>query len=234
MRVLLLASVLLVLIGCTQPIPGDAVDIKDSDTTYEIKKDVLDPLKAPFIIQAPFADWDDPRQQDACEEASVIMAVKWSQGVTKISKADALDLILDIAKYEDENYGANKDTSIQDTYERIVKGYFKFENASLIEINNVDEIVAALDGSSVVIMPADGKALNNPNFSGDGPEKHMLLLKGYDVDKEHFITNDPGTRNGENFIYSKKTIEASLKNYRTSEDDSSLEKNAVIVIRPSF
>src|SRR5437016_6068593 len=39
-------------------------------------------LPVPFTVQAPFADWQDPRQEDACEEASALMAVYWAQEKT--------------------------------------------------------------------------------------------------------------------------------------------------------
>lgn len=237
LRVIIISTVLVFVAGCSQPVIRDVVEITETnvqESEQNLDLNSLDAMDAPFIVQAPFADWDDPRQQDACEEASVIMAVKWSQGVTKISKSDALELILEIVTYEEEIYGSNKDTSIQDTFERIVKGYFDFENASLVAVNSAQDLKDILQENVVVIMPANGKALNNPNFSGDGPDKHMLILKRYDADKDQFISNDPGTRNGENYPYSSKTIMNALQNYKTTGAEGEPEPNAVIVVRSSF
>ena len=33
----------------------------------------------PFTSQAPLAEWDDPLQQDGCEEASSLMAASWAK-----------------------------------------------------------------------------------------------------------------------------------------------------------
>ena len=39
----------------------------------------------------------------------------------------------------------------------------------------------------------------NPNFKDGGPNYHMLVVTGYDA--TGFVTNDPGTRLGQNFHY---------------------------------
>ena len=53
-------------------------------------------------------------------------------------------------------------------------------------------------------MVADGKALPNPYFRNGGPVYHALIIRGYTADA--FITNDPGTRSGENFLYAYDTL----------------------------
>ena len=55
-----------------------------------------------------------------------------------------------------------------------------------------------------VIIPAAGRDLDNPYYSGDGPWYHMLLVTGYD--KKYFITNDPGTRQGLDYKYKHKKL----------------------------
>ena len=44
-----------------------------------------------------------------------------------------------------------------------------------------------------VLLPAAGRLLRNPYFSGQGPLYHMLVVKGYTRDGK-IITDDPGTR----------------------------------------
>jgi hypothetical protein len=65
-----------------------------------------------------------------------------------------------------------------------------------VTINSIKTEIAA---GRPVIIPAAGKVLPNPNFKDGGPNYHMLVVKGYDANG--FITNDPGTRLGENFRY---------------------------------
>lgn len=36
----------------------------------------------PFVVQAPDGDWKNPRYQDGCEEATVLMALWWAEGKT--------------------------------------------------------------------------------------------------------------------------------------------------------
>src|SRR3989338_7629179 len=36
--------------------------------------------EVPFTSQAPRGNWKDPRQQAGCEEASVLMAMRWVRG----------------------------------------------------------------------------------------------------------------------------------------------------------
>lgn len=43
----------------------------------------------------------------------------------------------------------------------------------------------------------------------------MILIKGYDYKTKQFITNDPGTRRGENYRYSALTIFKAIRPYRT-------------------
>jgi len=48
-------------------------------------------------------------------------------------------------------------------------------------------------------VPAAGRELGNPNFTDPGPLYHMLVVRGYT--ENNFITNDVGTRKGENYQY---------------------------------
>jgi len=168
-----------------------------------------------FLTQSPLAEWDDPRQQDACEEASVLMAINWAMNNPALTKQEARNEILKMSYFQEENYGVYKDTSIQDTFDWIVKGYYKYQNAWLQTNVTVDDIIDELYRGHLVIIPTNGQALGNPNFVGDGPPTHMILITGYDPKKEKFITNDPGTRNGYNFVYKKKVIQQSIRDYGT-------------------
>jgi len=168
-----------------------------------------------FTTQSPFAEWDDPRQQDACEEASVLMAINWAQGNSPLSKAQSQATILRMSEFQEQNFGIYKDTSALDTYNWLVKGFFQYDNSRLQTNITVHDIIDELYAGNLVIIPTDGQVLKNPNFVGDGPPTHMILITGYDPVKEKFITNDPGTRNGLNFGYSKKNLSNSIRDYGT-------------------
>src|SRR5258708_26192023 len=74
----------------------------------EIKKNYV-LINAPFTSQAPNAKWSDPRQQDACEEASVVMAWLWLNNKTMTTDEPEKELIA-ISDFEQSAYGKYHDT----------------------------------------------------------------------------------------------------------------------------
>ena len=56
------------------------------------------------------------------------------------------------------------------------------------------------------MVPAFGQALKNPNFAKPGPITHMLVVVGYDEKTKEFITNDPGTKRGQNYRYNENVL----------------------------
>ena len=71
----------------------------------------------------------------------------------------------------------------------------------LIAVNNDPSKIAI---SNPIIIPAAGRDLHNPFFSGAGPFYHMLVVIGYS--DNGFITNDPGTKQGEQYWYSSDVL----------------------------
>lgn len=200
----------------------------NSITSGIIKNDV------PFIAQAPLGEWSDIRQQDGCEEASAIMAVAWAKNIQSIEPTDARVQILAIADWEDQNYNNHRDTSTNDTAQRIIKKYLKYTDIKFVDQISADNIVEALAKGSVVIIPTDGSALNNPYYAGPGPERHMLLVIGYDFDTKEFITHDPGTSRGANYRYGKDMLYNAIRDYTSSENNSQMPikenvKNMIVV-----
>jgi len=186
----------------------------------------------PFAAQAPFGDWDDPRQQDGCEEASMLMAVRWARG-EELTREEALSQILAFSAFEVEKHGGFHDTSASDTaaYSREFFGYEKIRVA-----NDVlrEDIKRELARGNLVVVPADGTKLKNPYFTPPGPIRHMLVITGYDDAKGVFITNDPGTRRGEDFAYSYAVMEDAMLDYPTGYHEPIEElRKAMIVIEPS-
>lgn len=167
-------------------------------TTVEIPAEkVLPPtfqLAVPFTSQAPEQNWDQP-WQDACEEAAILMLDAYHKGY-KLSPLFARDEILKMIAWQDEQ---ELGYSIAMTdLARLATNYSGFRT-KVIEQPTIDQIKTLISNNQPVLVVADGKALPNPYFSGDGPVYHALIITGYD--EEGLITNDPGTKRGESFYY---------------------------------
>ena len=172
-------------------------------------------IDVPFTPQAPFAQWSDPRQQDGCEEASVVMAMHWVRGEQIRSREAALQEILALSYYQENTFGEYRDTSAADTADRLIKGYYNYSNFDVRSVITNDEIIRTIRLGHVVILPFNGQALHNPYFTPPGPERHMMVLIGYDSNTEEYITNDPGTRQGESYRYDKDILFAAIRDYST-------------------
>ena len=160
-------------------------------------------LAVPFLSQAPKQNWSMP-YQEACEEASMIMVDAYLSGRTRAFLADEGDrAILNLVAYE-EQIGKTPDLTAAEI-KQVVDGYFKGRQVELLKSPTIQQIKEVLTAGFPVIVPASGKALKNPNFRNGGPVYHMLVIKGYLKDGR-WITNDPGTRNGADYLYDQKVL----------------------------
>lgn len=182
------------------------------DDSAFIKQDV------PFTAQAPDGNWDDPRQQDGCEEASVLMAVLWARNQS-ITPGTALQEILALSQESKEQTGYFKDTNIEDTA-RFMESYYAFTSYEIITSIDTTDIEQAIRARGVVLVQVDGRLLGNPYFTAPGPEHHMLAVIGYDQSSDEFITNDPGTRNGAGFRYTRAVLGDALADYPTGNHNA--------------
>lgn len=173
--------------------------------------------EVPFTSQAPLAEWDDPRQQDGCEEASALMAVAWARGEKLGSKETARAKMLEISDWQNANFGPGHDTSAADTVARIFRGYFGFEGAWAAAVGQAEEITAQLQAGRLVVTPMNGQLLGNPYYTQPGPERHMVVIRGWDPKKNEFITNDPGTRRGEGYRYDERVFWNAIRDYPTGD-----------------
>lgn len=166
---------------------------KPADTpVHEINLDI------PFTSQAPHRNWELP-YKEFCEEASVLMAISYIKGQT-IPNADfANEKMLEIKSFEEKRFGYYEDTSAEETA-IIIKEFYKYPKVKIIVNPSITDIKLALSQGKTVIVPAAGRQLGNPYYTQPGPLYHMLVIKGYTKDGK-FITNDPGTRRGADFIY---------------------------------
>lgn len=197
-------------------------------------------LSVPFTSQAPLGEWRDERQQDGCEEASALMARAWlnnikSKSKTEISKKEWREQIIALADFEQEKYQEYRDLSLADMAAWIFEDYFGYEAVSVKKIKQAGDILKELEKGNLVLAPMNGRALKNPYFTPPGPERHMIVIKGYDYNSGQFITNDPGTRRGESYRYSSKTIFNALRAYDTGyhKPFKTAPKEVLIVAPPS-
>lgn len=174
----------------------------------------------PFLSQAPTGQWSDIRQAQGCEEAAAIMAVAWVRGQTKIDAKQGRDRIVGISDWEYRNYGHFIDTSIQDTADRIVKGYLKFNDITVKHSISVKDIAAEVYSGKIVITAINGRKLPNPHYKWPGPLHHELVVTAYDREADMFTVNDPGTIFGRGLQFTGKQLQYALQDYESGNGKS--------------
>ncbi len=159
--------------------------------------------KVPFTSQAPYANWDETRKE-ACEEASALMVGRYFRGDREdtIDPADADKAILEMVEWQTANFGDHFDLTLEQEQQLITAFYPDLH--SEIVAASAQRIVEDLHQGNLVIIPAAGQALGNPYFRAPGPIYHMLVVIG--VRGTKFITNDPGTKRGKDYLYDQKTL----------------------------
>jgi hypothetical protein len=210
------------------PLPDTELSSEPATTaTSEGALPVTYNLAVPFTSQAPQGNWALP-YQEACEEASIYMVAEYYQGTPagKIDPAVADAALLKIVDFENTFLGNYLDTTASETAS-IVDSYYGY-NARVIENPTVDDIKRQIAAGRPVILPAAGRELGNPNFSGLGPLYHMLVIKGYTEDQ--FIANDPGTRNGENYGYDYEVIMEAMGDWNGGDPAHGAKR--ILVITP--
>lgn len=170
----------------------------------------------PFTSQAPSGRWSDPRQQDGCEEASVLMAVAWARETT-LTKEGAEASIIAMSDWEKEQFGFFMDTSIDDTAAYLLRDYLKFTHYTVRKNITTEDIKETLRNNRIAIVAASGQILKHPNFTGGGPLRHMVVVIGWDESTKTFITHEPGTQNGAFWPYSESIMAASLLDYPSGD-----------------
>lgn len=172
-------------------------------------------LAVPFASQAPLGIWD-AFTEETCEEASFLMVYEYYQGALEGSidpaTADA-DFRAMVAVEEGLGFGLSISSeqfiSFAQTYNGTV--------ARVVEDPSADDLRALLAAGHPVIIPAFGRNLGNPFFTGEGPLYHMLVLRGYTPTT--FITNDPGTRHGENYQYATDVLMSAIGDWDGDSPD---------------
>jgi len=184
------------------------------------EKPFLIDQKVPFTPQAPLANWADERQQDGCEEAASLMALAWAGAFPVATTSAAWErAITDLSDFEEEEYGEFRDAALIDIQERIFKTRFNYQKTEIREASSSESLISALEAGGLLLLPCDGRLLKNPYFKAPGPETHMVLVKGYDYEKEEFITNDPGTKRGADYRYPAERLFNAISPYPTGNHE---------------
>jgi len=187
---------------------------EEVDTEQEMSKVKRDPLKTPFILQAPNAEWDNPLFENACEEASLLIVASLFRGNTDVSEKEARQELLKLAEYQKKTLGHSVDTSLVDT-QKLLTDYFEIKESSIRVATTEEDLVTWINEGNILIIPADGQKLHNPFFTPPGPINHMLVVFGYDSKTREFITQDPGTKRGAHYRYQGSVLWQAIRDYPT-------------------
>ena len=197
-----------------------------SDRSVSEKKEVGLPaqflLSVPFVPQAPYGDWAEP-YENACEEASIIMVKRYlnDQSLSKDQMKSEIDSSV---SWQIENWGSHFDLDAEKTLQ-LANDYFNLSGEVLTNYS-IEEIKKKIASGYPIIAPSAGRKLGNPNFRGAGPEYHMLVIIGYDDSRGIFITNDPGTRKGEKYVYKYDILLSAI-----SGPKEDMEKAVIVLTR---
>ena len=164
-------------------------------------------LAVPFTPQAPYGVWDE-FHNDACEEASVLMVARFWQNKPILGPDDVEKELQEIRSFEEKTFGFSQDTNAAETA-KILTDYHHLSGVSVVYDFTLDDLKRELLSGHPVIIPAAGRELHNPFYKQPGPVYHMLVIKGVTADGK-FITNDPGTKRGANFVYGQDTLYNSI------------------------
>lgn len=186
-------------------------------------------LPVPFSIQIPNGAWIQPFA-DACEETSLLMVRSYYQKTDFSDKKKIAEQIKELVGLEDKLFGFNKDTSAK-LMVYLINGFMPYE-ARVVENPTIEMITNELDENHPVIVPLNGRKLSNHLYVFPGPSYHVVVLTGYDKEKELFFANDPGFKSGDHFSYSMKAILNANEDYVT--DSKKVRSHVMIFTSPDL
>jgi hypothetical protein len=212
--------------GKDQLVP-DKIVIEERDmansTAPEIPVKIL--LDVPFTSQAPFSKWDI-YHEEACEEASLVM-VKYFLDGKKLTPQIAEEEIQKMIKFEIQKYGDYKDSDARQIV-KLAEDFYGINNLQVVYDFSKEDIKKYLAKGQPIIVPAAGRLLVNPNFTSPGPLYHNLVLTGYDGDT--IITNDPGTRKGQDYAYGIDILYNAIHDFTGKKENILQGRKAMLVL----
>ena len=184
-------------------------------------------LPIPFTSQAPTANWDE-LHNEACEEASAIMANAYLAGdrdaglpATRVEAE-----ISSLTVWQDQHFGYHLNTTARETAEMIEGAYGL--KATVQNDYTLQDIKDQLNLRHVVILPVNGRVIGNPNYRQPGPIYHMLVVRGYT--STGLVTDDSGTRRGQNYPYTFDTLHNAGADWDHSTNTIDQTKKVMIIV----
>lgn len=165
-------------------------------------------LDVQFICQAPLETEENwTLHEESCEEAALLQAYNYETNQTT-TKPEANEKILDMIAWQEEHLGSHKDL-YEDDMREFATGYLGISDEELQTFKNssIHDIKKQIDAGHPVIVPVTSQFLENPHYPHPG--YHMLVVTGYT--STHLITNDNGTRHGEDFAYEYGKFDAAMQ-----------------------
>jgi uncharacterized protein YvpB len=185
-------------------------------------------LNVPFVSQAPLGHWYDPRQETGCEVTSVLMAWLWINKQT-IEPVKAENEIISGASFEVKQYGGYFNFDYNDAV-KLMNDYYHYDKIKSVASSSIEDIKDQLRQGNIVLLPILGRRLDNPYYTPPGPPTHMIVVRGFDDAQQQFITNDPGTKRGDEFRYSYATIASAMVDYPSNHRSTKgIPKTMVVV-----
>ncbi len=173
------------------------------------------PYDMPFVSQAPDGNWRDSLYQDGCEEASMLLLVRFLEGKVLTTETMKSDMRI-LATYLEKRYGTSRDLSLTDSA-AVLRDYFDREDAVYRSDVTEKDIQDELRSGNILLVQTNGQALQNPHYTAPGPERHMLIAIGYDGKTGEVITNDPGTKFGKKYRYPLRRFFEAIREYPTGD-----------------
>lgn len=166
-----------------------------------------------FYSQAPFENWDYP-WQEACEEASVLLIAN-TYFEHHWTREQFRDEILKLVEWETKEFGDYKHTTADQTA-KILRDYLHLKPV-ILENPSFEDIQQSLAKGHLLVGLFAGKHLGNPFFRNGGPNYHAMVLKGYksgdSTTVQKIITEDVGTKRGEDYVYSWSVLQNAMHDY---------------------
>lgn len=181
-------------------------------------------LQMPFSSQAPEGDWGEPWYND-CEEVSMVMVDSFYNNRI-LTPVIAKQEILKMIDLKENAYGFSLDENA-DKIVDIINNLLNW-SARAVENPTIDQIKNEIDDGHPVILPADGRMLDNRYYTST--EYHVFVISGYDDDKKMFIVQDGGTRHGHDYQYSYSIVMNAMHDYNST--DVSLGRRVAIFTNP--
>lgn len=186
-------------------------------------------LTVPFTSQAPFGQWDKVHEE-ACEEASLLMIKYFLDKRTEkvINKQEAEDELQKMKNFQVKEYGKFEDSTMEEVVD-LAQSFYQINNLEVVYDFEAEDLKRELAKGSPVIVPTAGRELGNPYYTPPGPLYHNLVLIGYKNNR--IITNDPGTRRGQNMEYDLQKLYSAVHDFPGDKNKIKQGRKAMIVVR---